>query len=218
MVIKQYLISPATSGTVEITQLLRGEPGIIQLRKTWFHPQGGGQKADRGTIGTARVLHVAHNGEEIDHLVDSPNGLQAGGVYPFEIDRSWRALNMVYHTAGHLLAGLVETLHPELAAVAGHHWPGEARVEFAGNLAKEGIDPECLNRHLAALIDQNLAVAITGNPLSNRAIKIGDFKDIPCGGVHTTSLSQILWIRVKGLKRKGDRLRLAYEAMPQPDG
>ena len=100
--------------------------------ETLFHPQGGGQKADRGTIGGRAVTHVAHaDGGEVNHYLDSTDGLSVGDAVEIAVDAEWRQLNARWHTAGHLIAAVVEKLFPTLQGVAGHHWPGEGRVEFA---------------------------------------------------------------------------------------
>lgn len=214
MTIKQYLQDHKTQGTVTITELISGDKPVVRVAETWFHPQGGGQKADRGLIGTSHVIHVAHNGGEVDHYVDTLSGLEVGCEYPFAIDEPWRRLNMTYHSAGHLLAAVVESNSPGLTAVSGHQWPGEARVEFEGVIPDDSISIDYLNTLLADAISKNMVVQIVGDPFTNRGIKIGDFKEIPCGGTHVKSLSEIEAVRVTNIKKKSGRLRINYEVTP----
>src|SRR5579871_5452861 len=135
MTIKKYLAEPGKyAGEVTVVDIIAGERPALRVAETWFHPQGGGQKADRGTVGPVHVTHVGHNGGEVDHFVSSLDGIEVGKTYPFTIDTRWRKLNMAYHTAGHLIAGIVEGQYSQLHAVAGHQWPGEARVEFEGSM------------------------------------------------------------------------------------
>ena len=94
-----------------------GRPAV-RLNQTIFHAQGGGQKADVGRIGDARVLHVTHNGGNVDHVVDSPELLTVGSIVRAELDHSWRSLNAAHHTAGHLVASVVERIFPSAKAVA----------------------------------------------------------------------------------------------------
>jgi len=44
---------------------------MLRTLETWFHPKGGGQKADEGSIGQARVLQVLGNMEEVDRNIRS---------------------------------------------------------------------------------------------------------------------------------------------------
>jgi hypothetical protein len=111
---------------------------------------------------------------------------------------------------------LVESLQHGLTAVAGHQWPGEARVEFEGPAEACSFDglATALSRRLGELLSKPIEVKVMGDPYSSRAIQIGDFPPIPCGGTHVRALSEISVIRVLSIKRKGKRVRVAYDALP----
>ena len=121
----------------------------------------------------------------------------------------------MYHTAGHLVASCVEHAFPQLRAVAGHQWPGEGRVEFEGEI--QAVDPQldALNDELRSCIEGDLTVNVVGHPFVDRAIQIGAFTPIPCGGTHLSSLSSIKFVTISSLKRKSGRLRLSYETSPK---
>lgn len=214
---KTYLEQPqVTSGTVTIAALMPGDKPVVRLVETWFHAQGGGQKADVGTIGPVKVLSVQHAEEKttVDHFVDTLEGLETGKSYPFQIDTATRQLNTVYHTAAHLIAAVAEQQFPAIHAVAGHQWPGEARVEFEGAfddaLAAAVLD--YLATALPKAIAEDWPCTMVGDPYNNRALQIASTAAVPCGGTHVRSLGEIGSITVKSAKRKGDRLRLNYEA------
>jgi len=211
--IKSYLSDPVTlRGMATVTRIIESGagPSVIRLDRTLFHAQGGGQKADRGRIGPATVLQVAHNEDDVDHVVESTAGLTPGQAVQLEIDEPWRRLNSAYHTAGHLLAAVVETIYPELKAVSGHQWPGEARVEFSGADKASGLSADAINARLTADVAAALPVVIVGDPYLDRAIRIGDYDAIPCGGVHVPSLGEIQDVTVLAIKAKGGRLRVSY--------
>src|SRR5947209_127044 len=108
------------------------EDGLaVVLDRTPFHPQGGGQPADRGTIAGFSVRHVFQDDDEIYHVVRTLADVRVGQHVTALVDLKTRRLNARYHTAGHLIAAVAETLGP-LIAVRGHHWPDEAKVEFLG--------------------------------------------------------------------------------------
>jgi alanyl-tRNA synthetase len=101
MTVKRYLCDPITlSGIVTVTEIVAADRPIVHLAETWFHPQGGGQKADRGKIGSMIVTHVAHNAGDVDHFVSDVSSVRVGDELAFEIDPDWRRLNAAYHTSG----------------------------------------------------------------------------------------------------------------------
>lgn len=211
---KLYLAYPAmrsTDATIVAHVIAADGRKAVRLDRTVFHAQGGGQKADRGRIGEARVLHVAHNGGDVDHIVDSPELLEVGSVMHAEVDDAWRRLNAVYHTSGHLIASVVERLFPGVRAVSGHQWPGEGRVEF------EGVVPTGCKADVEAALYQAIAdglpVSIQGNPYQDRSIGIGDMGAIACGGTHVEFLSAIASVQIRSINTKKGRVRISYDAI-----
>jgi len=188
-----------------------GKPWV-RLDVTIFHPQGGGQKADRGVIGSVDVVHVAHaaNGF-VDHVLASPAAFTRGQRVALAVDRGWRRTNARLHSGGHLLAAVVEAAFPGLRTLAGHHWPGEARIEVEGNSlpSTDQIVP-ALERALAVAVSSDAAVDIIGNPYESRAIQIGDYPPVSCGGTHVRRLGELAGIRLDKVKLKSGRLRVSY--------
>lgn len=213
---KRYLEGRKFEGSVTVTEIHSGEKPFIRVEETWFHAQGGGQKADRGSIGLSQVIHVAHNGPDVDHYVNSVEGLEVGKAYPFIIDEAWAKLNSVYHTAGHLIASVVENVYPQAVAISGHQWPGEARVEF--DLQGDGAGLPTVDQ-VAVLVQTAIQsaskVQVIGDPYRSREIVIADYKGIPCGGTHVSELNEIGEIRIKEMKVKKNKLRVSYESYPR---
>ena len=75
----------------------------IVLDRTAFFPEGGGQPADTGMIGRARVLDVHEREGEIRHLCDRE---LAPGVYACAVDREKRLRRMQNHSGEHVFSGL----------------------------------------------------------------------------------------------------------------
>jgi Ser-tRNA(Ala) deacylase AlaX len=207
---KVYLNDDALAGATTITEVLPGNPTIVRVDRTWFHAQGGGQKADRGRIGSATVVHVVHNGAFVDHHVDDASGLSVGQAVPFAVDAEWRALNAVFHTAGHLIGSVGEAISPGLRAVAGHQWPGEARVEFAGDVADVSAFQLELQARARDDVAAGLPVRVVGDPFTDRAVQIGDYPPIPCGGTHASSLNALAGLDILQVRMKSGKLRVSY--------
>lgn len=83
-----------------------GETWAVTLDATAFYPEGGGQPADTGTLGEARVLDVHEREGRVVHTTDRP--LPVGETVEGVIDWSRRLDHMEQHTGEHILSG---TLH-----------------------------------------------------------------------------------------------------------
>ena len=75
----------------------------IVLDRTAFFPEGGGQPADTGMIGPARVLDVHEREGEIRHLCDRE---LASGTYACAVDKEQRLRRMQNHSGEHVFSGL----------------------------------------------------------------------------------------------------------------
>lgn len=78
---------------------------IVVLDRTAFFPEGGGQLADTGRIGTARVLDVHERDGELRHYTDAP--LTIGAEYDCALDFEQRWRRMQNHSGEHIVSGLV---------------------------------------------------------------------------------------------------------------
>src|SRR5919109_5204230 len=73
---------------------LAGRPAAV-LNRTAFYPEGGGQPADRGTLGGAAVLDVQERHGEVLHVLD--RSLDAGVDLEGSVDWSRRFDHMQQH-------------------------------------------------------------------------------------------------------------------------
>jgi alanyl-tRNA synthetase len=212
MTILRYLDDDAITGTAFVTTLADGERPAVRLRETWFHPQGGGQPGDRGTIGAMRVIdtRIALDGH-VDHFVDQLIGVSVSDACRFEIDEATRARNSRYHTAAHLLVGLAERILPGLKVVAGHQWPGEARVDF------EGLDAGTVVEHRDEIWTAVRAVVAADSPVtidfagSERFCQVGTLPPIACSGTHVASTGRIGLFSIRAIRARSGRIRIGYD-------
>lgn len=81
----------------------------VGLDATAFFPEGGGQPADGGTLGTLKVYDVQRTGDLVLHYVDEPmeEGTQVVGVIDFET----RFRRMQNHIGEHLICGLIHNAY-----------------------------------------------------------------------------------------------------------
>ena len=81
----------------------------VLLDKTAFFPCEGGQGADHGMIGDARVLDAVLSGGEILHITDRPLAEDARVICTVEASR--RRRHMQIHTAEHILSGVLHSMY-----------------------------------------------------------------------------------------------------------
>ena len=77
----------------------------VTLDRTAFFPEGGGQLADTGLIGEARVLDVHEKEGKILHSIDRP--LPVGERFSCRVDWEQRYRRMQNHSGEHIVSGLV---------------------------------------------------------------------------------------------------------------
>jgi len=184
----------------------------VVLDQTVFHPQGGGQKGDRGSIGDVQVTDTRHGeGGEVLHIVPSAATLREGQVVQLMVDPAWRRLNSRLHSGGHLIAALVEQSLPGLRATSGHHWPGEARVAFEGSVQHDVESlVDDLNEAIRAALMRDEPIRVLGDPQVSRQIQVGGFAPVGCGGTHVASLAALESLRITRVSKKGGALRVSY--------
>lgn len=133
---------------------------IITTTETIFHPQGGGQPSDEGTItiletngsSNAPALemksarHDALNPAIVLHLVRFVDGQDASSLTPgteveLSVDGEKRLLYSRLHTAGHVLGGAVRrtvgSQIPDFDELKASHFPDSASCEFQGVIGGE---------------------------------------------------------------------------------
>ena len=82
----------------------------VTLDRTAFYPEGGGQPADHGTLGEARVLDVHEKDGVVTHLCDQ--ALSVGAEVGGRIDWARRFDHMQQHSGEHIISGLLcSTFH-----------------------------------------------------------------------------------------------------------
>ena len=82
----------------------------VTLDRTAFYPEGGGQPADHGTLGEARVLDVHEKAGVVTHLCD--RALSVGAEVGGHIDWARRFDHMQQHSGEHIISGLLcSTFH-----------------------------------------------------------------------------------------------------------
>jgi len=208
----------------------------IELDRTVFYPQGGGQAGDRGELVLAdgAVLQIADTRKgnapgEIVH-VPAPGqeallaGLAAGQRVQARIDRARRQRHMRFHTTTHLLCALVPHAVDGCSITADY-----ARLDFHMN---EPLDKEALTAGLARLVAEAHPVRhrwiseaeLDANPGLVRSMRVQPPRSAeglgrvrvleiegvdlqPCGGTHVANTAEIGAVVVTRIEKKSAMTR-----------
>jgi len=113
----------------------------VVLSETYFYPEGGGQPADRGSLGGTEVVDVqARDGAVVHDLAAEPT-FAAGETVRGTVDAEYRTYLMRAHTASHALYGAGRTLLADLGYGGFGITDEKVRVDFATSTR---IDDETL--------------------------------------------------------------------------
>jgi len=127
----------------------------VVLDRTAFFPEGGGQLADTGTLGAARVLDVHEREGEIRHYIDAP--LPVGERVTGTLNAEQRLRRMQNHSGEHILSGLVHNAFGY--DNVGFHMGAECMIiDFSGELSWEQL--MALETRANEVIRQNLPLHI----------------------------------------------------------
>ncbi|MGO4455435.1 hypothetical protein [Arthrobacter sp. RAF14] len=182
-----------------------------------FHPKGGGQPSDEGTVNGAPVI-PSRTEDGLVVLATEAEAPAVGSAVVCAIDETLRKRHAALHTAGHVLGHLGEARGWQST---GHsHYPGQARLDFS----PEGFEAELATPELRdavraelqeafdAVLARGGAVTATTDETGHRTVTIEGVNAEPCGGTHVSELSQLKDVRVLELKIKRGALKVRYEA------
>ena len=200
----------------------------IELDRTIFYPQGGGQLGDTGALLRASGERIAiadtRRGDAIDSVLHLPaSGMpqpEPGEILTLEIDWERRYLLMRLHTALHVMSCVVVA-----PVTGGNISPDKARLDFDIDMSL--LDAGKIERGTNELIARGVAtqtVWITDEELDARPelvktmsvqpprgagrvrlLKIPGIDLQPCGGTHVKSIAEIGGIRVLKIRSEGKR-------------
>ena len=221
---KLYYVNPHLSRfCAQVLSCEEGEKGFeIILDQTAFYPEGGGQAADTGTLGTVRVLDVRERGEAIVHFCDG--ALSVGETVEGVIDYDLRFDRMQQHTGEHIVSGLIN-------ARWGYHNTGfhmgteSTTIDFDGVIPPEELP--VIEAAANEAVWQNLAVncwvpgpeelaGITYRtkralPWPVRIVQVPGYDSCACCGTHVTHTGEVGVIKLLSAIpfRGGTRIEMA---------
>jgi len=215
----------APEGSVKLT---------IVLDRTVFHPQGGGQPADIGTLSAGglpelKVSFVSLRKEDQAVLHDctaeesvADAWVQAiGSKVACRVDETVRRLAARLHSAGHLLDAAVTAVEPPLKWIPGKgfHFPDGPYVEYVLDDnsrkidMKKPADKDKVVKDIQTNLDRLVQVGGPVNVQLKGGVRHVEMagEECPCGGTHVADISQIGKVDVKKMQNKQGNIRISYQ-------
>jgi alanyl-tRNA synthetase len=204
---------------------LDGRPWV-RLEETVFYPEGGGQPADRGTIGGVPVVDVRWRGTEVLHLVERP---VAPGPVTAVLDGVRRFDFRQQHTAQHALTAILADRHHR-ATTSFHLGETYSAIEITGNEPSADTlrswesevneevrrDPAVRTRWVEPAELERLAVRTRGLPDGHRGnVRLVEIEGLDlntCGGTHVGRLGEVQVVHLLGAETARGGVRLRYLA------
>ena len=222
----KYLYTKTLKDKAKLIKIDKDEKGTFAIfDSTIFYPQGGGQESDRGYVlieGKKYAVDFVINDNGIVKHYGNFDNLPENIEVEMVVDENVREINSKSHTAGHLIAAVVEKNY-DITATKAYHFLNGPYVEFKSD---KNIDIEELNNFLQKEIDKKSKIEIKNisrNELEKmgifvpeflgdevRVMEIEGFKPIPCGGTHLENLGELNEVKIKKTKLKKDKLKISY--------
>lgn len=209
------------------------QPGRVRLDRSAFHPGGGGQVSDVGSLehagGTVAVTALETDGDAVWHVLADPS-LELSGSVLVRVDAEHRSRVAQLHTDSHILNALVFERFPgTLVTGAQINADGTGRMDFdlsevdndvlrgldagVNDIIRRGLDVRSVYVDSAqaattAGLVRSLSVAPPPTPDGRlRVIEIDGVDRQACGGTHLSNTAQSGPFRITKVESKGKRNR-----------
>jgi len=190
----------------------------VTIEPIVFHPDEGGQPADKGRIGESEVLNVEIIDGRIIHTLDKS---LSDGKYIARLDRRHRLSVARRHTAQHIISGIAEKRFG-LKTVSVHIGSENSTVDFDKKIDFETA--QAIERDSMEVVVENIPIETVFNDSEARTrfdlkeiesemirvVKIGDYDASACCGTHVQRTGDIGIIRIIDIENKKNGTRVSF--------
>ena len=196
-----------------------GKKWLVALDQTAFYPEGGGQPADHGTLGAAKVTDVQEKDGVIFHTCDKP--LTEGESVHGCIDWQRRFDHMQQHSGEHIVSGMLcSAYHCDNTGF--HMGEGSVIIDYNADIPWKGVlEIEArANRYiwenhafeaLYPSADELAALPYRSKKELSGQVRITRFPEADCCaccGTHVAQSGQVGLVKFIGWQKFRDGVRL----------
>ena len=208
----------------------------VTLEETYFYASGGGQPADRGTLGGIPVEDVRKRDGDTVHVLAETPSVAVGDAIEGAVDDGFRRYCMRAHTASHVVYGAGQRLFGSRGYGGFDIDETRIRLDFETDVSASDLDPLALQRAANEAVWDGLAVEwyemSTENARADerivfnlgdgveasdtvRIVEIDGWDVSACGGTHVRNTAEIGFIKLLDVSNPGsDLVRVEYAVGP----
>ncbi len=205
-----------------ITKKYKNGRCLIELDKTIFYPEGGGQPADKGYLNESKVINVLKKDNKIWHILDDDK-IKGGQVVKGKIDWQIRFDHMQQHTGQHVISALLYKCG-KIRTIGFHISEDYVSIDIDKKIADRDIYD--FEKKANEMIYNNVKIDsffIKKNDLENytlrkkptvedniRLVQIANLDITPCGGTHLSNTGELGIIKVINIENYKEGLRIKF--------
>ncbi len=174
------------------------EGNEVELDKTAFYPEGGGQAGDTGNIGDARVMDTQTKESKILHMLEAEPGFFAGGEVECKVDWERRYRIMRLHSAAHIMEHFLWKRLGHIDRLGSYVDDKKDRADYAydGRLLTEELKKVEEDTNLFLAEGHEIMILQDSARPGIRIWRCGPVEML-CGGTHVRNTDEIGAVRLK---------------------
>lgn len=183
--------------TTLTTTVAEVNASTIIFNETIAYSFAGGQESDKAFINGMPILDSKIEGLHIRYTLPENHGLSQGDTVEMTIDWPRRHRLMRLHFTAELILEIV-TQNYHLEKVGAHISEHKARIDFKSDTNISIHFPEILTAY-NGIIQKNLPITKDYSDIATqrRFWKIEGFAQVPCGGTHVNTTSEVGFVTLK---------------------
>jgi alanyl-tRNA synthetase len=225
--VRLYYDDPFLDACDAVVVGISGDGRLVELDRTLFYPEGGGQPCDLGTVGGLPLERVLEREGRVLHGFSDRFGPAVGATVRLVLDRGRRRDHSEQHSAQHLISGLAfrdfgiptKSFHlgPQTSTVDldSPGLPAATLSSLEASLEASIVAATPFVTHLCPPEDPATLPLRRPPPVGEqviRVIEIAGLDHSPCCGTHVTDASGLRFVTIVTTERYKGMTRLSFVA------